>query len=97
MKLSGAFSELSAGRVDTTSSQEIADRIKPWVDHIFDTFGPDRIMFGSDWPVCNVNGPDDDSPWVLWASTVEKLLDNLVETTEQERVWSGTAIEAYRL
>jgi hypothetical protein len=34
---------------------------------------------------------------VLWTSTVEKLLNDLVETSEQERVWSGTAIEAYRL
>lgn len=54
-------------------------------------------MFGSDWPVCNVNGPNDDSPWVLWVSTVEKLLDDLVETTDQERVWSGTAMKTYRL
>jgi L-fuconolactonase len=25
---------------------------KPYIDIIFKAFGPDRIMFGSDWPVC---------------------------------------------
>ena len=24
----------------------------PFIDVIFETFGPDRILFGSDWPVC---------------------------------------------
>jgi L-rhamnono-1,4-lactonase len=94
IKLSGAFSELPER---PTSKTDVAAQIKPWVQQALKYFGPARVMFGSDWPVCNVNGPDDGSPWVLWASTVEKLLNDLVGTTEQERVWSGTAVEAYRL
>jgi L-rhamnono-1,4-lactonase len=94
IKLSGAFSELPER---PTSKSDVATQIKPWVQQALKHFGPARVMFGSDWPVCNVNGPEDDSPWVLWSRTVEKLLDGLIESTEQERVWSGTAIEAYRL
>lgn len=94
MKLSGAFSELPERPTATT---DVAAQIKPWVEQALKHFGPARVMFGSDWPVCNVNGPDDDSPWVTWVSTVERLLSDLIEATEQERVWSGTAIEAYRL
>ena len=29
-----------------------ADDFKPYLDVVFDAFGPDRLMFGSDWPVC---------------------------------------------
>lgn len=94
MKLSGAFSELPER---PNSKTDVATRIRPWVQQALKHFGSARVMFGSDWPVCNVNGPEDNSPWVSWTSTVEKLLDDLVETTEQERVWNGTAIEAYRL
>jgi len=94
IKLSGAFSELPER---PTSKTNVATQIKPWVQHALKHFGPSRVMFGSDWPVCNVNGPENGSPWVLWTTTVEKLLDDLVEITEQERVWSGTATEAYRL
>lgn len=32
------------------------EQIKPYLDVVFDTFGADRIMFGSDWPVCLVAG-----------------------------------------
>ena len=28
------------------------EHLKPYVDHVLDCFGPDRVMFGSDWPVC---------------------------------------------
>lgn len=29
---------------------------KPYLDHIFETFTPDRLMYGSDWPVCLLSG-----------------------------------------
>jgi L-rhamnono-1,4-lactonase len=94
IKLSGAFSELSDR---PTAKSDVASHIRPWVEQVFKHFNPARVMFGSDWPVCNVNGPGDDSPWVKWVSTVEQLLDELVHPDEHERVWHGTAAEAYRL
>jgi L-rhamnono-1,4-lactonase len=92
MKLSGAFSELPER---PTAKTDVAAQIKPWVEQAFKHFGPARVMFGSDWPVCNVNGPSD--AWVKWTSTVEQLLDELVQPAEHDRVWYGTASEAYRL
>lgn len=29
-----------------------AEDMKPYIAHVFELFGPDRLMFGSDWPVC---------------------------------------------
>lgn len=98
MKLSGAFSELSSERVTTTSAAEIAEKLKPWLDHIFECFKPDRIMFGSDWPVCNVRGPAGEDSWTLWKDVVSITLDRRnLSDYEKERVWYETANEAYRL
>lgn len=30
--------------------------IRPYAQHVLDSFGPDRVMFGSDWPVCELAG-----------------------------------------
>lgn len=30
------------------------DDIRPYAEHILDSFGPDRVLFGSDWPVCEL-------------------------------------------
>lgn len=94
MKLSGAFSELPQ-RPEARS--DVTVQIRPWVEHVLKHFGPRRVMFGSDWPVCNVNGPEDGSPWVVWTDTVERLLESFVPVGEHERVWRNTAVEAYRL
>ncbi|KAI4748746.1 hypothetical protein E4T50_00983 [Aureobasidium sp. EXF-12298] len=100
MKLSGAFSELSkdASPVGTADPKELATRIQPWTDVVFDAFGLQRVMFGSDWPVCNVKGPKEAGSWPVWTDVVEEVLTrrNCTEP-EKERVWSGTAREAYSL
>ncbi|KAM0720145.1 hypothetical protein Q7P37_004281 [Cladosporium fusiforme] len=94
MKLSGVFSELPQR---PTAGADVVAQIRPWVEHALKHFGPSRMMFGSDWPVCNVNGPEDKSPWVVWTEAVEKLLDLLVPSMEHERIWRASAVEAYRL
>merc|ERR1711939_1295054 len=67
MKLSGAFSELmDQDPCKPLDVDTIVQRIQPWTDHVFHEFGPWRIMFGSDWPVCNVRGPGDERSWSLW-------------------------------
>jgi L-rhamnono-1,4-lactonase len=102
MKLSGSFSEMQNQNAEkggeTITVAEIVELIRPWVAHIFTVFGPNRIMFGSDWPVCNVKGPGDESAWSHWREVVEALLDDLkLSPEDQDRVWHGTAVEAYRL
>ncbi len=36
--------------------------LRPYAEHLLGTFGPDRLIWGSDWPVLNMNG-DYDSWW----------------------------------
>lgn len=37
-----------------SSPATIFEAISPWLAVVVATFGPSRIMFGSDWPVCTV-------------------------------------------
>jgi predicted TIM-barrel fold metal-dependent hydrolase len=73
------------------SVDEVVDAIGPLVDTIIGAFGPDRCMFGSNFPV--------EKPSVPLAT----LLNSYVAITggrgveETERLFSGTAVEMYRL
>jgi L-fuconolactonase len=67
-----------------------AAEMRPYVDHALATFGPDRLMFGSDWPVC------------LLAASYAEVVDlarSLLPPGEAERqaMFGGTATAVYRL
>ena len=69
-------------------SWEMKD-FKRYFDVILNSFGTDRIMFGSDWPVCKLAASYDQ---------VAKLAEFLVaelSATEKEKFWSLNAIKAY--
>ncbi|MDW8807275.1 amidohydrolase family protein [Streptomyces scabiei] len=65
--------------------------IRPFWDVLLASFGPGRLMFGSDWPVANLAGG-----WNRWAATVDELLDGGSED-EIHAVLAGTAGAFYRL
>ncbi|EME83387.1 uncharacterized protein MYCFIDRAFT_99525, partial [Pseudocercospora fijiensis CIRAD86] len=95
MKLSGALSEIPEGLSDAAA---IATHVRPWVEHVFASFGPGRVMFGSDWPVCNVRGPAGEDSWVVWKDVVGLLLDHSslrLNDDHKALVWKGTAEKAY--
>ncbi|WP_326841858.1 amidohydrolase family protein [Streptomyces sp. NBC_01558] len=67
------------------------DALRPYADTVLAAFGPDRIMFGSDWPVCTL------------AATYGEVLQIAEELTtelspeEREAVFAGTATRVYGL
>ncbi|MFI5800026.1 amidohydrolase family protein [Streptomyces sp. NPDC051677] len=67
------------------------DDIRPVWDVLLDAFGPDRLMFGSDWPVCVLAGG-----WNRWAATVDELLTDCAEGDVQA-VLADTATAFYQL
>ncbi|WP_328513329.1 amidohydrolase family protein [Streptomyces mirabilis] len=67
------------------------DDIRPVWDVLLSAFGPDRLMFGSDWPVANLAGG-----WNRWAATVDELLDGC-SADETSAILAGTATTFYRL
>ena len=65
--------------------------VRPYVDFALEKFGPERIMFGSDWPVCILGG----SYASVWDNT-QKLLAGLSEA-DRDAVLGGTAVSFYEI
>ncbi|MEW6749754.1 MAG: amidohydrolase family protein [Candidatus Latescibacterota bacterium] len=68
-----------------------ADDLRPYLDHVLDCFGFDRVFFGGDWPVCTLA-----SPWARWVETLGQLLQGC-RPDERRRLFHDNAIRAYRL
>ncbi|KAK9455230.1 hypothetical protein V1511DRAFT_499830 [Dipodascopsis uninucleata] len=99
VKLSGAFSELEHN-LDYSRGTEAYDRAiqacTVYCEVIFKYFGPSRVMWGSDWPVCTVGGGK--NALANWNDITGDIMGILKLTEdEKEMVYSGTALNAYRL
>ena len=65
--------------------------LKPYVDHVFSAFGAERVMWGSDWPVCRLRGEYAD-----WRAAALELTSGLSEV-DRALVFGGTAAGFYGL
>ena len=63
----------------------------PYLDVVFETFGTERLMFGSDWPVCNVAGGYDKVVGIV------KNYASKLSVNEQDDIWGNTAAGFYNL
>ncbi len=66
-------------------------QLLPYLDSTLEAFGPSRLMFGSDWPVCLAA-----CGYEEWVGIVEEFVGSL-SADERSRIWHGTAVEAYEL
>lgn len=101
LKLSGALNEFAPSRTPG-DVRAIVDKLDPYLDVVFDFIRVRRLMFGSDWPVCNVGGPaGEKGNWELWREVVERVVEEYYkhsgEDGEEGRrsVWTGAGCEAY--
>jgi len=83
-KLSGLVTEAAWGSWTTVD-------LHPYVDAVLDAFGPERLMFGSDWPVCLLAASYD-----RVVSADRELLAAL-SADERARIFGVTAMEVYGL
>ncbi|MEU9118897.1 amidohydrolase family protein [Streptomyces sp. NPDC048506] len=67
------------------------DALRPYADTVLDAFGPQRLLFGSDWPVCTLAA--------RYAEVVDATAVLLAGLSPDERaaVWTGTAERVYGL
>jgi len=83
-KLSGMVTEASFERWKPGD-------LLPYAEAVLEGFGPNRLMFGSDWPVCTVA-----SRYSRWVDTVLDFLGGLSES-EENQIMASNAVEFYRL
>lgn len=68
-----------------------AAALRPSFEVALEAFGPDRMMYGGDWPMTRLN--DD---YVITFEVLAQLIDAL-SASEAAAIWSGTAARTYRL
>jgi L-fuconolactonase len=83
-KLSGLVTEAGTAALDP-------GRFVPTISHLLETFGPSRLLFGSDWPVVKLA-----TPYSTWLNMARALLSHLPEK-DQAAIFSGNAGRVYRL
>ena len=79
-KLSGLAAEAAQGWSTAT--------LAPYITHIIKVFGPDRVMWGSDWPVLTLNGS-----YSTWLEAAQAC----VGKADQAQVFGKTAAKFYRI
>jgi predicted TIM-barrel fold metal-dependent hydrolase len=65
--------------------------LAPAVNHCLEAFGPDRVIFGSDWPVCLTR-----ATLQQWVSALREIIASR-PAADQEKLWSGNALRMYKL
>jgi L-fuconolactonase len=82
VKLSGLLTEAAP-------DMRTAAALEPWLRHALETFGPQRCMFGSDWPVLNLAGG-----FETWIDMMFHVSSDLT-ADDAAAMWSGTAEAVY--
>lgn len=65
------------------------EHIKPYLDVVFDVFGPDRLIIGSDWPVCLLAGTYTEVIGIIHQYIAE------FSDTDKNKILGGNALKAY--
>lgn len=82
-KISGVIARLPQGG-------DAAD-LAPIVNHCLDAFGPDRVVFGSDWPVCLLG-----AALRTWVDMLGEIIASR-PADERTKLWSANAVRHYGL
>jgi L-fuconolactonase len=84
VKFSGLVTEFPDGEID-------GGTVEAYFNETLEIFGAERVMFGTDWPVCLLRSSYQD-----WAKKVTSLVSGLSDG-EQEKILSANAIRVYKL
>jgi L-fuconolactonase len=86
----GAFCKLS-GLVTESNEGWTVENLRPYADVVLSAFGAERVMWGSDWPVCRLR-----AEYGAWHGAAQALTAHLAEK-DRAAISGGTAVRFYRL
>lgn len=86
----GAFCKLSGMATEAAEGWQVDD-LAPYAHHVLAAFGPERVMWGSDWPVCRLG-----ANYEQWLAAAEAMTAHLTPD-QRAQVFGGTAAAFYRL
>ncbi len=67
------------------------DDFKPYIETVLECFGPNRIVFGSDWPVCLLSGS------YIETLTIVDFYTRFLSSSEKAKIMSENAMKFYNL
>ena len=65
--------------------------LAPAIDFCLDAFGPDRVIYGGDWPVCKVT-----APYREWVRALKEIIASR-SRTDQKKLLHDNAVKFYGL
>ena len=89
---SNVYCKLSGMITEADHKNWIPDDLRPYVEHVVGCFGLERVMFGSDWPVCLLAGS--------YAQVIEALgtiLTRILDEIFRAAVFGCNAARLYRV
>lgn len=89
--INGIHCKISGMITEADHDNWTANDLRPYVHHVLGLFGTDRIMFGTDWPVCTLAGD-----YGTVVDTTKSILESLT-LEEKNDVFGGTAKRFYNL
>ena len=90
-ELSNVACKLSGMVTEADWAHWTVDDVRPYVDRVLEVFGPGRLMFGSDWPVCLLAGSYQD---VFEAA---RQVVSALSESERVGIFGENAVRTYRL
>ncbi len=85
------YCKISGLLTETNWQQWSPTDFYPYLDVLFECFGTDRLLFGSDWPVMLLSGAYTD-----WKNIVENYLANF-SLADRQKIFGGNAIHFYKI
>ena len=89
--IDNVFCKLSGMITEANQKNWRVEDLKPYVHHVLSLFGADRIMFGSDWPVCTLAGQYKDVK-----NSFDEILKDL-DPTSTNKIFGENASKFYKI
>ncbi len=89
-KLDNVFCKIS-GIIARAPKDWNADDLAPAINFCLDAFGPDRVVFGGDWPVCKLG-----ASYVEWVKALKQIVSSRSQI-DQRKLFHDNAIKVYKV
>jgi len=90
-RLQNVVCKLSGVTTEADHKSWTRDQLRPYIDHVVECFGPDRILYGGDWPVSELAGR-----YGQWVETLDWATAGF-SGADRRKLFRDNAIKTYRL
>ena len=90
-KFANVFGKISGVVAYADPANWTKEDLRPYIEHMIESFGWDRIMFGSDWPVCTLS-----ASYAQWVDALQSITSG-AGLENQGKLFHDNAVRVYRL